>query len=73
MNDEIESLSEAEAKAMLRFFINQMQPYSPKMDGTCSYRLINGWPMTLCNGRSAVDAVTRAMAIVRLSIPREAE
>jgi hypothetical protein len=65
MNDEIESLSEVEAKAMLRFFVNQMQPHSPKMDGNCSYRLINGWPMTLCIGRSAVDAVRRAMAEVR--------
>ena len=64
MNDDIESLSEVEAKAMLRFFLNQMQPHSPKMEGTCSYRLRNGWPMTHCVGTSAIDAVKNAISEV---------
>lgn len=64
MDGEIESLNDDEAKSMLRFFLNQMQPHSPKMDGTCSYRFTNGWPMTHCKGMSAIDAVRKAIAEV---------
>ena len=64
MNDEIESLSEVEAKIMVQFFINQMQSHSPRMDGTCKYRFMNGWPMTHCVGTSAIDAVKNAIAEV---------
>jgi hypothetical protein len=64
MNDEIESLSETEAKIMVQFFINQMQSHSPRMDGTCKYRFMNGWPMTHCVGSSAIDAVKNAIAEV---------
>jgi len=64
MNDEIESLSEVEAKIMVQFFINQMQSHSPRMDGTCKYRFMNGWPMTHCVGSSAIDAVKNAIAEV---------
>jgi hypothetical protein len=61
MNDEIESLSETEAKIMVQFFIGQMQSHSPRMDGTCKYRFMNGWPMTHCVGTSAIDAVKNAI------------
>ncbi len=79
MNDDIESLSEAEAKSMLRFFFSQLQrqklpTYVPpfmNVNGGSSYQFSNGWPMQYCVGKSAMDAVRRAMAIVRLSIPRE--
>ncbi|MFM2096613.1 MAG: hypothetical protein RIS70_3737 [Planctomycetota bacterium] len=64
MNDEIESLSEVEAKIMVQFFVNQMQSHSPRMDGTCKYRFMNGWPMTHCVGSSAIDAVKNAIAEV---------
>jgi hypothetical protein len=64
MNDDIESLSEVQAKIMVQFFINQMQSHSPRMDGTCKYRFMNGWPMTHCVGTSAIDAVKNAIAEV---------
>ena len=72
MNDEIKSLSETEAKIMIQFFINQMQSHSPRMDGTCKYRFMNGWPMTHCVGTSAIDAVKNAIAEVEREDKRRA-
>lgn len=49
------------AALTLEFFFCQLQEHSPRMDGTHSYRLMNHWPATHCNGRTAEEAVTAAV------------
>jgi hypothetical protein len=57
-----DGLTPAEKDRVILFFCEQMQAHSPKMDGTCGYRLRSGWPMTHATGRSVGEAIAAAMA-----------
>jgi len=59
--DGVATLCLHEAADMLDFFLGNMQSHSLRMDGTASYTLLFGWPMTHLRGRSAEDAVRAAM------------
>ena len=58
----VDGLTPVEKDRVILFFCEQLQPHSPKMDGTCSYRLRSGWPMTHATGRSVGEAIAAAMA-----------
>lgn len=52
-----------EAVDILEFFFNQMQAYSPTMDGNCRYRFRSeSRPMQYCVGNTPLEAARNAVA-----------
>lgn len=58
----VEQLTPVEKDRVILLFVEQMVAHSPKMDGTRSYRLRSGWPMTHATGRSVGEAIAAVMA-----------
>lgn len=54
-----------EAADILDFFFGQMRLASVKMDGQHSWRLANGYPMTMAIGATPTEAVRHAIDSVK--------
>ena len=54
-----------EAADMLEFLFDEMQPWSPKMDGNHRWSFRSGWPWTHCVGRNPEEAIKAAIREVR--------
>jgi hypothetical protein len=54
-----------EAADMLEFLFDEMQMWSPKMDGVHRWSFRQGWPWTHCVGRNPEEAIKAAIREVR--------
>jgi hypothetical protein len=53
-----------DAADMLEFIFNEMQVYSPSMDGQHRWRMRGGWPMNQLAGSSPEAAIRHAIQSV---------
>lgn len=59
------TVSSHHAADILDFFFGQMRLASVKMDGQHSWRLANGYPMTMAIGATPTEAVRHAIDSVK--------
>lgn len=62
-----------EAADMLEFLFDEMQMWSPKMDGSHRWSFRQGWPWTHCIGRSPEEAIKAAIREVKEQTGKIAE
>jgi hypothetical protein len=54
-----------DAADMLEFLFDEMQMWSPKIDGSHRWSFRQGWPWTHCVGRNPEEAIKAAIREVR--------